>query len=314
MTDDTSLRAHMDAMTDPAPVPETPAPAPVESPEAPAEVTPETEAASATPDAELSEAARTLRRNRADERKAKIQREIDELVRAREQTRAEIEQIRRDREALAAVPRSQPTTGGVPVGSDPTDPTPREADFPDDYAGYLAAQARWAAREEFRTQQAQTRERIAREQTAAVLSAKAEKLVTAEASARSKYADFDVVVESLVVPLQGSDRGRALGDFLSESEVAGELAYRIAADPALTARVTQAATPAALMRVLSTVESELLAPKRGSKPITAAPAPPTQSVGTGAAAVADDPNTRSLRDHMRIENKRDAERRRARLA
>lgn len=70
-----------------------------------ATVTPEQEADSDKPDPEVSEAARTLRKGRADSRKAKIQDEINALTRKREEERAAYDRERAER--LAQTPPAE---------------------------------------------------------------------------------------------------------------------------------------------------------------------------------------------------------------
>ena len=117
----------------PAPEPETPA------------VKPDDEAASTKPDAEISDAARTLRKGRADERRRQIQSEIDELTATKHRLRAEIEADERARAA-------RPHTAAPPLQSflDPSDPQPTLdsvlQQFPDDPDPYLRLSgqiARW---------------------------------------------------------------------------------------------------------------------------------------------------------------------------
>lgn len=88
------------AINPPEPVAATPA-APV-----PPVESPEQEAESPKPDAEVSEAARTLRKNRAESRKQQIQGEINELIKLRNQLRAEVAQPAQPQQIPAAPPAS----------------------------------------------------------------------------------------------------------------------------------------------------------------------------------------------------------------
>lgn len=91
--------------------PEPPAdPPPAVEPPAPTD-TPEQEAASTKPDPDVSEAARALRRNRADERKKQIQAEISDLVRQRNELRAEVDRSKSPAPppALTVAPHGFPT-------------------------------------------------------------------------------------------------------------------------------------------------------------------------------------------------------------
>lgn len=310
-----TLRQHLDADT--ASVEQAAAPV-VE--EAKAD-TPELEAASTKPDADLSEAARTLRRNRADERKAKIQREIAEHVREREETRADVQRerdalarLRQEREQLSRGPAPRATAGAAPAGiTDPNDPQPQEADY-QDYSHFVADNARWAAREELRRHSFESRARTERQAADRATQELSSTLDKQHETTREKYADFDAVLEPVLAPLANTPRGMDVARFLASSEVGGEVVYRLGKDAAALKRVTDAPNQPALMRALAHVETEILASRTAPKPTTKAPAPPSQTVGSGASATAsDDPNTRTFRDHMRIENAREDEVRRRRL-
>jgi hypothetical protein len=295
--DPASLAAHIAAETADAPAP-LPQGEPTPAPDAPE---PEAEASSLKPDAELSEAARTLRRNRADERKAKIQRDIDTLTRERYEQQQALERLRAERQTLEARPQ-QPRS---------EDPEPVEADYAD-YGTFVADKARWAARQEFtarsravqESRQMQAREQVALEQ--------ATKLEAQHQSGREKYGDFDAVVEPVITSLQGNPRAAAVAAFLSQSSVGGELAYKLGREPETLQAVLSTRDPIALATTLARTEAALLALKTAPKPVTAAPAPPSQTVGGTVTAVAPVDTRRGvpLRDHIRIEEAELEERRR----
>jgi len=285
-----------------------------------AATTPEQEAESTKPDAELSEAGRLLRKNRADERKARIQREIDEAVRERQQTRADLERereelarLRREREDLTRghQPR-QATAGAAPAGTtDPNDPEPVERDY-EDYSQFVADKARWAAREEMRQQQQQSRARIAREAADRAAQETASKLDEQHATTREKFADFDAVIDPVIAQVRGTPRGSDMGAFFATSEVGGEVLYRLGKDPKALEVVLKAPNRAALHRALTHVETDILAARKSPKPTTNAPAPPAQTVGGGPTATdVDTLKGVSTRDHIRIENEREIEARRS---
>lgn len=309
-----TLRDHIAAESAPieTPAPEQKAPAlePVKE-----TADPEIEAASTKPDADLSEAARTLRRNRADERKAKIQREIAEGVREREQTRAELARereelarLRAERESLSRGTQPRSATAGAPP-TDPNDPEPQEADY-QDYSHFVADKARWAAREEMRRQQFQSRDRIARQASERSTQEMASKLESQHEETREKYADFDVVLEPVLASLRGTSRGLDAAQFFASSEVGGEVAYRLGKDAAALKSVAEAPNRAALHRALTHVEADILAARKAPKPTTSAPAPPSQTVTSSATtATLDTRKGVPLKDHIRIEEAEIAERR-----
>lgn len=294
---------------------ESAAPSPAVAPAPPSEPVaadpPELEADSIKPDAELTEAARTLRKSRADERKAKIQREIDEAVRLRQETRAaieheraELDRLRQERERVArpAVPH------GPSTGLDPRDPKPSEEDF-QNYTDFIDARAAWAAREEQRRTFLATRERATRDHAAQQAQHAASQLDAAAEPMRERYSDFDAVIEGFVGTLAGTPRGNDVGHILAQSEVGGEIAYKIAKTPELAKKIQTVPNRLSLARELALVERDILAAKSAAKPITTAPAPPRTTVGAGASATAGVATGNSTLDHIRREEAEIAERR-----
>jgi hypothetical protein len=158
-----------DQLPTPEPVPPTaPPPPPVETPEPTPVPEPEFEQdddEDAKPDDKASEAGKELaaRKHGLEGRKAKIQEQINALVRQRseesretEKGRAEraellreIETLRTTRERMTRGETAGPRPSQDYDGSDPNDPEPIEGSF-DDYAAYTKAVGRWAGRQEFR--------------------------------------------------------------------------------------------------------------------------------------------------------------------
>lgn len=315
-----SLAAHIAAEEAPAAAPVV-APAVTETPAAPVEaaapaVAPvvdeqaaQAEADSVKADAELSEAGRMLRANRADKRAARIKAENDDLARElhrRQQLRSEVERF-------ATAPT--PTTGGSPVGTTPAG-TPTGAEptldafmaaitaeqptHPDPYGAAIEARVLWRLEQR---QQAETRTRQQHD-AARELDAKAD-------AARAKFSDFDAVTDPVIAQLRGTPRGATLADYLRTSEVAGEIMYRLGTEPAALQAVLAAGDPVTLTRRVALIEADLVAPRRETaKPITQAPAPPSQTVGGSATTPDVDPRKGvPLKDHIRIEEAELAERR-----
>jgi hypothetical protein len=268
------------------------------------------EAAAAVPDAEISEAARTLRRNRAEERKAKIQREIDESVRLREQTRAEIlkeraelDRIRAERAAVTArgeTPRPIATAGADPAGSldGPPDPKQYPAEefdpaFVRDTARYEARMALAAERQQL--QQVQSRE------------AQARRLDEQAATAAAEFSDFDATIAPVLDVLKDAPKPfvEDFTTYIAGSEIGARIVYALGKDAALRDRILGASSPRQLITELARAESSLaqtVKPAAAPKPITKAPTPPSRTVGGGASTQELDPNRGlSLKDHIRIE-------------
>ncbi len=313
-----SLRAHIEAETaaarreagDPSSTPDatsTPAVPVVEAPPATepvAAVAPTAEAAAAeadslTPDTEVSEAARVLRRNRADERKAKIQREIDDLVRTRNAERAELERLRQERQAAA-----QP----VPeVPPDPSDPEPTlerftaaHPDHADPYAGWQRELARWDRRQDAKQADAARQ----RQQAETALATALQGFTERAKPLRESHADFDAVVNDLSLT-------PAMQAAIFESERGPELAYYLATHQTAYREILTA-PPTRALYLLGRLEATITAPPTvAPKPVTKAPPVPAQTVG-GAAAATEPDSTKvtSLRDHIRIERAKELEARR----
>lgn len=314
-TVDTSLKAHIAAEeaalhppADPTPPVVEAAQKPVEPPvETPAVETPEQEAEGLKPDAEVSEAARTLRKNRADKRLERVRAENDELARElhrRRELRSELER---------PAPAQPPTEGHVSQAAvaDPDDPEPKEEDFAE-YAEYLKGHARWSARDEFRKQQAATRARATRAESEQRAAQHAGKLDAQHEALRAKFSDADAVIGSLLDAVRDNARAPVIAEFLANSEVE-DLAYRLGKDPTALKAVLDAPSAHAVSRALARIEASILASKAAPKPVTKAPAPPSTTVGGASTASSVDttkPGT-SLKDHIRIEEAEIAERRRA---
>lgn len=318
-----SLRDHIAAEEPPptgAPPSAPVAPAGAKSEPAPPEVTatPEAEADSLTPDAEVSEAARTLRKNRADKRAERIRTENDDLARElqrRRELRSELERFAPapERPSAEARPAGTTTRPQTPTGtSDPNDPEPQESEYTD-YAVYVRDQARWAAREEFRRHETESRARITRETQQRDMAARADTLEAVHVSMRERYADFDAVTDVFVGALTHPRKRNDVAEYLATfKDVAGEISYRIGKSPDLLKAVTDAKSRAELYDALASVKHTITAAKSAVKPITAAPKPPAETVGGAASAAAIDttkPGT-STKDHYIAEEAEIAERRR----
>lgn len=316
-----SLREHIAAEAEPRPVLITGNVVKID-PADPVDAKPEEEAASAKPDADVSEAARTLRRNRADERRVQLKREVDDSLRERADARAnherelareraELESIRQERAQLTRgeQPRRPATTGAThPVNetTDPNDPAPLEENY-QDWGQFRTDEREWIFRESARRAERNTRERIAREAQERTAKALDEK----SAAVREKYADFDAAIDTVLTRLHGNQRARAVAAFMAASDVGGEMGYRLGKDDAALKAVLEAETPIQLGSVLERLASQITASLKTPKPVTKAPAPPSQTVGGRAAATDPDTNTAgfSTAEHRRIENAAIAERR-----
>jgi len=303
------------------------APAPAQEPAKPAEPTPPaapaaapaaddaakaeeaakvaaTEANSTKPDAELSEAARTLRKNRLDERTKRLRVQNDELAREL-QRRQDLNRQRSESER-----ESRPAQAAV--APDPTDPEPTFESFvaahpthPDPYAGFISARTRWEIRQEQRTTQATQ----AREQQTAQAREQGVKLAGHLQAGQQKFSDFDAVTEPVIQAISAGSpqRDADFTRFVIGSAVGGDLLYQLGTNSAALQAVLDATDPTQLFRALHAVEARITGPAPAAAappPISQAPPPPSAVAG-GASSAASSTDTRqvgfSTADHIRIE-------------
>jgi hypothetical protein len=299
-----TLREHIDAAEKNLSDVPNPAAPKVDPPVADEKVA-EQEADSTKPDAELSEAGRKLRGNRLDARKAKLHTEItelNELLRLRKELREQIAPAQAPQQSAPAPPS---------VVADPRDPEPTFESFvaanpthPDPYAGWNRALAAWDRRQEAlaadltrQQQQAQVAQRTA--------------LSTYESRAsevRAKHSDYDAVTQPFIEQYANHPYSQAVAGFLAHEPLGAQVLYHLAKSPDVAnALFAPGVNP---FVELGAIKATVLAASRPvTTPVTSAPAPPSQTAGAGATATHDDPNTRSFKDHLRIENEREAERR-----
>lgn len=300
----TTLRDHIAAMEAPSQplAAESAAPAPVVD-----ETTAEAEADSTRPDAELSEAGRKLRGNRLDARKAKLHTEITELNEL-------LRQRKELREQISAVAPQPPAPTAARPAVDPGDPEPTFESFvaanpnhADPYAGFLRAQAAWDRRQENKLASAE----LSRQQQIAAQRQALGHYETRATELRAKHSDFDAVTSAFIEQYAQHPYSQAVAAFIAHDPAGAQVLYHLAKTPdAAKSLFAPGVNPfVELGAVKATVTAATRRPE--TKPITAAPAPPSQTAGTGATATHDDPNTRSFGEHMRIENARELERRRA---
>jgi hypothetical protein len=267
---------------------ETPKETPAETPaEAVAETPADTPAETPEPDP-ASEAGKALAKKRTS-----LQARIDEEVRRRgeaerraAQLEAQLASVSASREAFAADERERRQAESI---ADPSDPEPTVDQF-ETYEKYVKAQARWEARQEVK---AATAAIAAREQGRAIVSAQDR----AYASLKAAHADADDVLGAFTEA--GGQYSPLVSEFIIGHPDGHEVAYALAKDPELNARIGALQHPAMvaveLGRVLARIEAAAVVPEpvKPAPVVTKAPAPVT-TVGGGAGAVASaDPSTMS---------------------
>lgn len=290
-----------------------PPPAPVAAPAsaAPDAAALDQEADGPKPDAEVSEAARTLRRSRADQRKAKIQGEINDLTRTREHERSELERERRER-AAAAPPKPASAPAAVAPAPAAADAAPKFA-FPDfdtwqaaghpddDYDAYTDARsdARDAWREGVKKATAAHEEKTRLEtETQRADATRVEQFIAHEATYEAAHADYREVLKRVAIPMMADPAtGKAVEapivrpfkDLLFRTgDKAPQILYFLGNNPADAERLFASTNPASLIEHFTEIKLKAtqalspaaapaagltLVPPRPSKPVTDAPAP-----------------------------------------
>jgi hypothetical protein len=283
--------------------------APAETPEpeakpaeAAAEVTPEPEVKPDTPEAEpdpASEAGKALAKKRNS-----LQARIDEEVRRRGEAERRAAQLEADLQALrSGQSQTQPGRAeGDPAATvvDPADPEPQVDQF-ETYEKYVKAQARWEARQEVK---AATAAIAAREQGRAIVSAQDR----AYASLKAAHADADDVLGAFTAA--GGQYSPLVSEFIIGHPEGHEVAYALAKDPELNARLSSIGHPAIvaleLGRVLARIEAAAVTPEpvKPAPVVTKAPAPVT-TVGGGAGSVgsADPASMNSIAEWRKVRDR-----------
>jgi hypothetical protein len=276
--------------------------APAETPEpeakpaeAAAEVTPEPEVKPDTPEAEpdpASEAGKALAKKRNS-----LQARIDEEVRRRGEAERRAAQLEAELAAARGKPAAQQPAEPV---ADPSDPEPTVDQF-ETYEKYVKAQARWEARQEVK---AATAAIAAREQGRAIVSAQDR----AYASLKAAHADADDVLGAFTAA--GGQYSPLVSEFIIGHPEGHEVAYALAKDPELNARLSSIGHPAIvaleLGRVLARIEAAAVTPEpvKPAPVVTKAPAPVT-TVGGGAGSVgsADPASMNSIAEWRKVRDR-----------
>lgn len=255
----------------------------------------EAEADSPKPDAEVSEAARKLRSSRSDERKAKIQREIDDAVKEREavrgeaaRERAEVARLKKEREGLASPPAEKPgdVTAQPAAVAGPAAP---KFDFPI-YADWLAKNptldyddyqdARTDARYAFNRHV--ERETEQRDRWMAERRRISEENTAHAAKFKEAHPDYEEKLTAVQMPMRQKEDGTFepwpvamdLNELIMESGADGPaILYHLANHPAKVDALMNSPDKTKLAlafgKILSIVESE-----RNAAPVSAVPVAP----------------------------------------
>jgi hypothetical protein len=228
---------------------------------------PEQEADSPRPDTDVSEAARTLRRNRAEERKAKIQREINDLVARRAREQEQLEALEARRKTLDPSPSSPPAPTAPPASAGTAEPNIN--DFAD-FADYQRALTAYIKAEVVREQES-ARVQAAREASQREAYERRSAHDRRVEQARQRYADFDAVITAPDLP----NLPQAVLDVIVASDNGPELMYALAHNAERIRKIASlppVLAVADLGRFAAELEVRTKAP--APKPRTSAPPPP----------------------------------------
>ena len=246
--------------------------------------------------------------------KTRLANQRDEARQKAERLEREITELRRTAPvaAPAAAPQAAKPVTPVYDGADPNDPEPTlEAfgDKPDPFVEWTRAHSKWSARVEVRKSD-YARDRASRSEAATQSRVAALRAFDAHATElRKTEPTFDAAINDL-------ELSRPMQDVIfSAGELGPHLALHLAKDSQTHSRLLTL-PPAQQYVELGIVKAAVTAARTKAAappppPVTSAPAPPSQTVGGVSAATV--PDTRKgvpFKDHVRIENEREAEARR----
>lgn len=248
-------------------------------------------------DANASDAGKKLagRKKSLQERLAQETWEKHEARRKAAELEAQIEALKK--------PAEPPTP--QTAAADPNDPEPREDDPEFDrkyatYGAFVSAHARWAARQEFRA----LRERDARESADRAYQSRVSDL---ERKGTEAHADF--IPKLTEFAQRGGRFGPFLTDVIQTHEMGHSIAYALASDPALIAKIEGAPTFAHASVELGRLVARLEGAPTGSPSpaVTATRAnPPISPVGSSPVVAEPDPTSvTDFDEYFRRQNERD---------
>lgn len=207
-----------------------------------------------------------------------------------------------------AKPEKTPQASPQPV-ADPNDPEPQLeafADQPDPYGAHTRALARWEARQEFKTQQAERTRIEGATRHEAQVQALQERWDANLETVRQRHPDFDSAQAALYAALPKDGRAAPLVHHMMTTPGGEDLAHYLGTHPGEVQRLYSLPPHAHLMAV-GALEARLAAQRETPVTTTASrrspPALPMTPTGTGATTTAYDPATASLaqfRKHHKV--------------
>ena len=211
---------------------------------------------------EETEAEKTASQQRRERRKAQEQRQREELAAKEAALKQKADEVEKLQRTIAAIK------------------PPTDADFSDPFDLSQAKGAAYAVQQLTAAQMAQAKQdqdtakaEVDRAR-AAQMQVRQDAFNEAQAEARGRYADFDAVVRNPSVFIAPQ-----VAEMLLDSEQAADLAYHVAKDPELAARLSTM-PPLAAARELGRIEAALQVPKPKIQSTAPAPINPVRPGGT----------------------------------
>lgn len=203
-----------------------------------------------------------------------VQKRIDRAVREKYEAQARTKMLE---ERLAALEQQTRQPQQVQRTSDNSEP---RIDNFENFDEYVAAKARWIAKQELETTLSEREKRQAAERETAARQQLADSWSKKIAQATADLPDFEDVLSSSDVPMTD-----AMHHAIMESDIGPKLAYHLASNPEEAYKIAQM-PPMRAIAALGRLEERLETQKPVVKP-TSAP-PPIKAVG-GQAKVSKDP-------------------------
>lgn len=204
------------------------------------------------------------------QRKSGVQKRIDELTREKWEAKRQAEYWQQ----MAQQQRQEPQ----PTQAPPELQAPSPENF-DSYDEYVAAQASFAAAKALEAQQAKLQQQQENQRRAEAQRAREARFMEQASGARSKYQDYDEVVQNPSLPIT-----RVMAQVIQESDAGAELAYFLGKNPQVADNISRL-NPVQVVRELARIEFNLSKdpePQKPAKPVT-----PVTTVGGKETTKAD---------------------------
>lgn len=242
-------------------------------------------------------------------------RRIMSLLRKQHELKSEIEALQNRNETLQSSSSPTNDTASAPTApaqtADGDDPAPVIAQFKDEsepYAAWIAANAAWTARQEFKKQAAaQSQSRQSAQFEAAVAQAQNQwDTKSNDPEFRKVHPDFDEKYNIVYTSLPTDGKQRPLVGTLLKSPIGHEIMYHLGNHPEKIAELYQAPTLEVHQRMIGKLEAQVEAALNAQQPSaltpvasTTPPSAPMAPVGGTATPTNYDARTATLAQHRK---------------